>query len=398
MILYLAILIAAILADVVCNNSIIQLFEIQSYFPPITLIIGMSLLQMVAAPIQAGFSDFYCRRKSLIIALVFSLFSLFLLAFSKSSGLLASSFLLLSVILNAGLGNTIPIAWSALADVQQKNLRFSLGLTTTAYAIGYIALALFGATAQKEAGENAWVWQDIILPSILIALSIGLIWKFYFDLRDIKSKLTSGKPQFLRLVFNEFKSLSQEIKCRSTLFGLGAYFCWACSQYSTLLLLLESQKYEGTVIVMMIGYVAGIVLLWFYQKIADGKIIRVGFSITIAAILLFFIGKPFVFNKALIFSASGFLYTMGNAFLSPSILSLFSKEREFHEQGKGFGLIVSADSAGFLTGVLLVQFFTRFKVNEEKMIIFSSLIFLISWYPYLVYEKIRKNAARLDDV
>jgi MFS family permease len=395
MILYLVILIAAILADVVCNNSIIQLFEIQSHFPPITLIIVMSILQMIAAPIQAGFSDFYCRRKSLIIALTFSLFSLLLLVLTKSSGLLASSFLLLSMIINAGVGNTIPIAWSALADVQQKNLRFSLGLTTTAYAIGYITLALFGATAQREAGENAWVWQDIILPGILIALSIGLIWKFYFDLRDIKSNPASDKHRVLRLAFSELKSLSQEIKCRSTLFGLWAYFCWACSQYSTLLLLLESQKYEGTVIVMMIGYIAGIILLWFCQKLTDGKIIRTGFGITITAILLFFIGKPFAINKSLIFSISGFLYTMGNAFLSPSILSLFSKEREFHEQGKGFGLIVSADSAGFLIGVLLVQFFTQFKVSEEKMIIFSSLMFLISWYPYSVYEKIRKNAQRL---
>src|SRR5712692_10426849 len=105
---YLFILISAILADVVCNNSIVQIYEIQPHFNSLGLIITMLCLQMITAPIQAGFSDFYCRKKSLIVALVISFVSLFFLIYSKSSSSIASIFLLLSLVLNACLGNTVP--------------------------------------------------------------------------------------------------------------------------------------------------------------------------------------------------------------------------------------------------------------------------------------------------
>jgi MFS family permease len=389
---YLFILISAILADVVCNNSIVQVFEIQSHFNSLTLIFTMLGLQMIAAPIQAGFSDFYRRKKSLIVALSVSFISLFLLIYSKSSSSVASIFLLLSLVINACLGNTIPIAWSALADIQHKKLRFYLAITTTAYAIGYIALALFGKTGNLS--ENAWLWQDIILPLCLIGLSILFIWKYYDDLRD--KKLKKENPHFAELARTEFGSLSKELQSRSTLFGLLAYFCWACSQYSVLLMLLESQKYNITVVIMMIGYIVGVSILGFNHRIRDEKIIRLAFLITIISIILFFSGNIWSHDSEILFSISGFLYTWGNAFLTPSLFSLFSKERGVHEQGKGFGLIVSADSAGFLIGVILVQVFNNYKIDSEYMILFSSIIFLISWLPYSIYEKTRKNSARFN--
>ena len=389
---YLFILISAILADVVCNNSIVQVFEIQSHFSSLVLIISMLCLQMLAAPVQAGFSDFYYRRKSLMVALVASFISLFLLINSKSSSSITSFFLLLSLVINASFGNTVPIAWSALADIQQKKLRFYLGLTTTAYAIGYIALALFGKTGQLS--RNAWLWQDIILPLTLVGLSIMFVWRFYYDLRD--KQLKNKNPNFFELARSEFKSLSEELKSRSTLFGLLAYFCWACSQYSVLLLLLESQQHNTTVVIMMVGYIVGVSILGFSHKVKDEKIIRLAYLITIISIILFFCVNPLWHDSEILFSISGFLYTWGNAFLTPSIFSLFSKEREIHEQGKGFGLIVSADSAGFLIGVILGQLFNNYKIDPEYMIMFSSVVFLISWFPYSIYEKTRKNSERID--
>ncbi len=391
---YLFILISAILADVVCNNSIVQIYEIQPHFNSLGLIITMLCLQMIAAPIQAGFSDFCCRRKSLIVALVISFVSLFFLIYSKSSSSIASIFLLLSLVLNACLGNTVPIAWSALADVQQKKLRFYLGLTTTAYAIGYMALALFGQTGQHS--ENAWLWQNIALPLALVGLSILFVWKLYNDARD--QKLKDKSPHFIELANSEFKSLSEELKSRSTLFGLLAYFCWACSQYSVLLLLLESQKHNMTVMIMMLGYIVGVSFLGFNHKVKDEKMIKLAYFITILSIICFFSGNLLSYDNEILFSISGFLYTWGNAFLTPSIFSLFSKEREIDEQGKGFGLIVSADSAGFLIGIIFVQIFTKYKIDPVYMILFSSIVFLTSWLPYSIYEKTRKNADRIDSV
>ena len=55
---YLFILISAILADVVCNNSIVQVFEIQSHFSALVLIIAMLCLQMICRPYTGWFFRF----------------------------------------------------------------------------------------------------------------------------------------------------------------------------------------------------------------------------------------------------------------------------------------------------------------------------------------------------
>lgn len=139
---YLLILIFCILANVVGNNTILRVFSDQTSFLALILPMVMILLQILAAPLQAGFSDFYCRRKSLIVSLAFTSLSLIMLIFFKSKHLLTLFPLVLVVFMNGLFGNTIPLAWAALADIQKTNLRFSLALTTGAYSIGYMILAI----------------------------------------------------------------------------------------------------------------------------------------------------------------------------------------------------------------------------------------------------------------
>ena len=145
---------------------------------------------------------------------------------------------------------------------------------------------------------------------------------------------------------------------------------------------------------MMCGYLLGVTILGFCKHVQDEKIIRIGFLLTIASFILFFTVDCFVADNTTIISISSFFYTIGNAFLSPSMLSLFSKERAVHNQGKGFGLIVSADSSGFLAGSIVVITLNHLNVKLEYVFLISFMSFLISWLPYVEYERRRKNAVR----
>jgi MFS family permease len=138
---YLPILVFCILANVVGDNSILRMFNTQKPLIALILSTGMIGLQILSAPIQAGFSDFYCRKKSLIVSLTFSCLGLIILVFFKSRNLLSIFPLIVVLVMNGMFGNTIPLAWGALADTQKKNLRFSLALTTGAYSIAYMVLA-----------------------------------------------------------------------------------------------------------------------------------------------------------------------------------------------------------------------------------------------------------------
>jgi hypothetical protein len=74
--LFLPLLILFILADILCDNFLLQKFNNDTGFKSFSILIGFLCLQIVISPLQAGFSDFYCRKKSLIVSLSASLLSL----------------------------------------------------------------------------------------------------------------------------------------------------------------------------------------------------------------------------------------------------------------------------------------------------------------------------------
>ena len=166
---YLLILIFCILADVVGDNSILRIFNTQTSSIALILSIVMIVLQIFAAPIQAGFSDFYCRKKSLIISLVFSCLSLVILIFFKSKDLLSLIPLVFVVFLNGIFGNTIPLAWAALADTQKKSLRFSLALTTGAYSVAYMILA----------ASNLFVITNTFWIFVITGAFVGVLFTYF---------------------------------------------------------------------------------------------------------------------------------------------------------------------------------------------------------------------------
>lgn len=87
-------------------------------------------LQIIFAPLQAGFSDYYLRKRSLIISVVSTLLSVVLFKFA-----LTYSFLLVifAISIKGIMGNSMPIAWAGIADeTRNNNFRFALALSICA--------------------------------------------------------------------------------------------------------------------------------------------------------------------------------------------------------------------------------------------------------------------------
>jgi hypothetical protein len=272
-------------------------------------------------------------------------------------------------------------------------LYFLLGLIICGIAGGVVGLFFEKISSHLD--------PDDVMSAILFGGSILLSALILKDVRDKKVRyaIRAKKRKFQDLIRSEFRSLWQELCCYTTKSGLLAYFLWATSQYIVLILFTDFQiKYTPIVVIMMCGYLLGVAVLGFCKRMQDEKIIRLGFAVTVLSFLSFFVVDFFVDDNTNITAISCFFYTMGNAFLSPSILSLFSKERTAHNQGQGFGLIVSADSSGFLVASVIVIVLNYFDAKLEYVILISFLTFLISWFPYIEYEKRRANAARNSDI
>ena len=292
--------------------------------------------------------------------------------------------LIVIILLKGLLGNTTPIVWAAVADTQSKDIRFALTLATAPYAIGYFVIGLFNTYLSEN--------KAIIVVLAFYVLIILLCMIFFKDIRDKKPADTRAAHKsdhtFLRCLKLEGKQIVQELKESRLRAGLTTYLLWATSLYCILLRLVDfKNEFVKIVPPMMIGYLVGVVIMKFCKKISDDKMVKLGYVISMISLIIFLSTLLFVKDIEFILTFCYFFYSMDNAFLSPTILTLLSKDRQPHQQGKVFGFIESADSLGFLLGTMIILLAHYLKVDFMYLILFSFLTFAASWIPYSRYRK-----------
>jgi hypothetical protein len=81
---------------------------------------------------------------------------------------------------------------------------------------------------------------------------------------------------------------------------------------------------------------------------------------------------------------------LGNAFLSPALLSILAKERKVHERGRIYGLTDSIDTCGYLLAALVIIAFNTLKLDLIYLISFSFVTFSISWIFYGRFQDIKE--------
>lgn len=395
---YLPLLLIFILADVICDNSIFHTFNALTPFRQFTFFLALLLIQAIAAPIQAGFSDFYGRKKSLLISLTASFIAMTLQFFYSQETLSYISILIVIVILKGMLGNTIPLSWAAIADTQEKNVRFSFALSTGSFAAAYLLLILSNKLLSKE--------HSSILTIILFFALLILCILLFKDLRDFKNESKiSRKPHIesdqrfkkLKLIFNDIKLIGKDLSVFHTRQALLAFLLWEISLYSILLLYVDFDlsQFSRIAIGMVSGYLFGVLLLKFLNKVKDSVIIKFGYNISAISLIPFFILLPFNQNPNFnLLSLCYFLHMMGNAFLSATLFSILASEREPHEQGRIYGLISSVDTIAFLFSSIAVIVYNTFKLDIIYIIGFSFLTVAVSWFPYEKFDKSRPKSQR----
>ncbi len=389
---YLSLALFFILADIICDNYIFRAFNTQSAFYAFFLFLGLSAMQIFASPIQAGISD-RRRKQSLIFSLSCSLLALFLLYFFKEKPIVFPSILILILLIKGGLGNTTPLAWSAIADIREKNYRFSFGLSTSSFAIAYLLLSL----ANKMITENEAVFIVICLFSVLILLGCAIFKNIH---HGANPEVGSAKILNVNLFTKEIKLTWRELKNKYTRNGLLAFILWEISLYSVLLLYVDFSvtQFSSTAIAMMSGYITGVIILKFVNKLNDFTLIRLGYYLSTFSLVPFLFLLPFVDQINFIFlAACYFLHTLGNAFLCPTFFSILAKEKKLEDQGITYGLVGSADTIAFLIASIAVRIYNILNINLVYIILLSFFTVAISWIPYKRFENLRLKSIKNDD-
>ena len=363
-----------IMMDEICNNSLINIFENNKH--SLILIFSFLIIQALAAPIQAGYSDLYCRKKSLIFSLSLSIISLTFALFYVTQWSISWVIISMMILIKSFLGNTLPIAWASLADAKMKDFRFSVGFATIGMAGGYLVLSLI----QKAFSPSS----SIIFSIILILLGVLLCMRFFIDIRG-KSKQSPQNNTIQKevvVIFTDF------LLCKRFRRALIVFMLWELSFYCVFILDVDMhiKAFDNLSLTMILGWILGVMILKFI-KASDTSLIKIGFHLSIWSLISLLIFRFLFSESKYILLSLYFIYSIGCGLLVPSLFSILSKERKGNEQGKIYGLIDSIDTIAFLLAAILGIGYNSFNLKPNFIYILSFLTLLISVQYYVLFLK-----------
>ncbi len=349
-------------------------------------------LAIICAPIQAGLSDIFRRKLSIITALAVSTISLiFIFLYIKKIWIFSPVTLLaISWVLKGVGGNITPVALGGIYDKQKGNLRYSFAWATSAWAFSYCLLAASSYFTSKPS-TKFFIYCALLIISIIFFLAFYRDAKKSAHMIELKSEHAEDVSQNpVEKVTEELKFTVKDTTNKYILLTLGPYFLWEVSLY-TLVVYLIDYKHSGDssiiVLIMMAGYLVGISLLFKFRETKDITIIKSGYCISFLSLLPYFALFKFV-NSGVLIAACYFFHTIGNALLCPTLLTLLAKERPQHKQGRSYGLADSADTIAYLMANVFIFCYDFFNFNELALVSFSFFTFLIS---FLFYNRFKND-------
>lgn len=324
-------------------------------------------LQVVFAPLQAGLSDFYCRKRSIIFCLICITMSIFI----SSLYTYRKDLLILSALVFGIAGNLIPISRAGLLDLifPHHNFRFFIGLSTVAIATGYCLSAIFFRLFPIY----------FILLLILIGLIAGIaIAYFYFiDIKDTDSlspRMEFSLSQEVYALWNDF------LRRPIFLLPLLSYFFIEIAFYEMFFdyTATSPESFLSSVILMCLGYMVGAFILRTSAR-EDEVWIRIGLLCSFFSLVLFTCTPTdiSVFLRLIFFV----IFSMGYGLFIPCLFSLLSKQEPAHNQGKIYGLVDSFDAAALLIAYLMNGQLTKSVTHFKGVIHYHNFIIPILSIP-----------------
>ncbi len=384
--------------DIICENVLVVINDQQPHFIATAYLFGFLVLQIFFASIQSGLSDFFGRKESLILSFCISLSSLLCAFLYTHYSFIFGIFLILALVAKALLGNTIPISFAAIADTQGKNYRRSFAIASSTYSLSFITLILINLITLNNVVR-------ISISAIILFISLATCFYAFKDATD----RTAHPPhdgdnihrsqnifsKFWKLGTREIGLLREELRRPLTKYGLSAYVLWEISMYSIIIsqIDLNPGSSQDITLAMMIGYFVGVLILQIRpcKTVSDRKMITVGYLFSFFSLIPYFFLIPVLHSQNMLLGICYGFHAIGNAFLSPTILSILAKKRSAHEQGKILGLVESADTTAFLVATIFVMIYTHNEWPVTVLILFSLISFSVSWIYFPIIKKLEKN-------
>lgn len=368
------ILLFCLLAIQFLNIAIIRIDPVvrDKIFIPLMI----SAIAFFFAPIQGGLSDYYCRKKSLLFALLIvliaSIFFVFWFVWHKQV------YLYIYIIMLGMAGNVAPIALSAFKDITRKftNFRFFICMALFYYFIGD-----FGHLVSNYFASSKTILE---VGFFLIIGCIILVFLIFKDAKD--REFPEHRPSIIeqiKYIYHNF------LENKFFMIGLIGFFFLEVSLYQ---FSFRTEVFDGFLsrvapLEMILGVMIGLSFLKF-SKIRDEYIFIFALIGAFICYLVLFIGNFFDFISDIYSMGLLLFFGFNYSLIYSTLYCLFTRKRHHHDHGKIFGLIDSIDSISYFVAIIVV-FIIR-KVPMQTIWLISLVLLAIGgifFYRFLKHDK-----------
>lgn len=303
-----------------------------------------SICQFISTPIIGRMSDKYGRRPLLLVSIVGTALSFFMMAFAPNA-----IFLFIARALDGLTAGNIPVAFAVISDSTKPEERAkAFGFIGSAFNFGFV----FGpAVAAFTVGIDAAI--PFVIAGIVTALAAILTWKYLPETNTHMKEVKHGKlfdlPKLWHTLFDPNVGMT-------FLISLVFFMAFACAllygfQPFTLNVLHISEAQNALLFTLFgaIGLIAQTFLVARYSK-AFGM--KRAFTSS-----LFFTGVSFVimfFSRSLpVFIIASIILALFNSVVQTLLPTILSQEADAKSQGSVMGLNASYQSIGMIVGPIL---------------------------------------------
>lgn len=368
----------AIVADQAVESVLLEnIAQIQINNKPITH--AYLLLTMPFALILAAWSDFHCRRKTMIFALTsLSLSAICIYVYKVCN---TSWVMYASLIFKGVGGNVTPVAFASLATiVPARKFTLYLAIAICAYSLGlWVPIYL-------HSFEHLPIVSSIVT---IISTAAVIFWfrESEFDDFQFQNNLASLKG-FFNFFVEEIFSIIKFGLAATVLLALLGFLASEVSYYQILLrgeVLQNSSFYSELSLKMGISYYLGTFVLYLLlrKKVSVIKCLVLGTGGALLSVIFSSILNSYGVKREWVFDILFAFYSIGYALLTPSLFSLLSRIRKKDEQGKIYGFLDTYDTLAAFIGIKYIGLTKYLPFNNvlwlSCIIIFVSTVLIVAF-------------------
>lgn len=303
-----------------------------------------SICQFISTPIIGRMSDKYGRRPMLLISIIGTAASFFLMAFAPNA-----IFLFIARALDGLTAGNIPVAFAVISDSTKPEDRpKAFGLIGAAFNFGFV----FGpAIAALTVSFGAWV--PFVIAGIITMIAAVLTWLYLPETNTHMGEVKQGKlfdiPKLWHTLFDPNVG-------ETFIISLIFFMAFACAilygfQPFTMNVLRISES-QNALLFTMFGIVGLVSQTFLVSRVSKALGVKKAFSAGLLFTALAF-SIMYVSHALPIFIFASIILGVFNSIVQTLLPAILSREADAKSQGTIMGLNASYQSIGMIIGPIL---------------------------------------------